>query len=213
MKTGSPERPLRIGLTGGFGTGKSTVAGMLAARGALIVDADRLARKALRRGSDGYRRAVRIFGRKILDRAGRIKRRALAEEVFDRPERLRRLNRIVHPPVIRAIAETLRRSRRPVVAVVPLLFEAGTEGMFDRVVAVVAAPETVIARTAWKRRMTTEEIARRQKAQLPLAEKARRADYVIDNGGTLSATRRQVEAVWGKLQITNHKYQTKYKSQ
>lgn len=200
MKTGSPERPLRIGLTGGFGTGKSTVAGMFAARGALIVDADRLARKALRRGSDGYRRAVRIFGRKILDRAGRIKRRALAEEVFDRPARLRRLNRIVHPPVIRSIAETLRRSRRPVVAVVPLLFEAGTEGMFDRVVAVVAAPETVIARTARKRRMTPEEIARRQKAQLPLAEKARRADDVIDNGGTLSATRRQVDAIWKDLQ-------------
>ena len=199
MKGPSAQRPWRIGLTGGFGTGKSTVAALFAARGAYVVDADRLSRRALRRGTAGYREAVRAFGRAILDRAGRIRRRALAAAVFGKPRRLRLLNRIVHPRVIRALERALERSRRPAVGVVPLLYEAGTEGLFDRVVVVVADPATVVRRTASARRMTPEEIARRQAAQLPLAEKARRADYVVENGGSLAATERQVERIWRDL--------------
>jgi dephospho-CoA kinase len=199
MKRPSPRRPLRIGLTGGFGTGKSTVAEMFAARGARIVDTDRLARPVLRRGSDGYRRTVKLFGRQILDGAGRIKRRGLAAEVFGKPDQLALLNRIVHPPVIRAMERAIARSRRPVVAVVPLLFEAGTERLFDRIVAVVAERETVIRRTAPRRRMTREEIERRQRSQMAIREKARRADYVIDNSGSLANTRRQVETIWRDL--------------
>lgn len=199
MKRARARRPIRLGLTGGFGTGKSTVAGMFAARGARIVDADRLARRVLRRGSDGYRKALREFGRGILDRAGRIRRRTLAAAVFGKPRKLARLNRIVHPPVIRAMVGAMERSRRPAVGVVPLLYEAGTERLFDRVAVVVAGPETVIRRTATRRRMTPEEIARRQAAQLPLGEKARRADYVVDNNGSLANTERQVERIWRDL--------------
>jgi len=200
MKNPPALRPLRLGLTGGFGMGKSTVADMFASRGARVVDTDRLARQVLRRGSDGYRRAVRRFGRGILDRAGRIKRRRLAAEVFGKPKRLALLNRIVHPPVIRALVGVMERSRRPVVAVVPLLYEAGTERFFDRVAVVVAGSEAVVARTASRRRMTPEEIARRQESQMPVVEKAKRADYVIDNSGSLANTRRQVGAIWRELQ-------------
>jgi dephospho-CoA kinase len=194
------EPDLRIGLTGGFGTGKSTVAGIFRELGAGIIDADELAREALQPGREEYRRAVGQFGEKILAPSGEIDRQALAAEVFADPGARERLNRIVHPFVIREMDERLADSPTPVtVAVIPLLFEAGLPDRFDYVMVVEAGGEAVRKRTAASRGMTEKEIERRRAAQLPLAEKVRRADFVIDNNGSLEETRRQVEEIWAQL--------------
>ena len=187
-------------MTGGFGTGKSTVAGIFQELGAYVVDADLLARARLRKGTGEYRQVVTSFGEKILNENGAINRRALADEVFGRPESLRRLNRIIHPGVIKEINEMLDRARETVrIAVIPLLFEAGLEDGFDYVVVVAADRDNVHRRLLAGRKMSPEEIDRRLEAQLPLAEKVRKADFVIDNNGPWSRTRQQVKMLWKTL--------------
>lgn len=194
------ERGVRIGLTGGFGTGKSTVAEIFRGLGAEIIDADELARDCLRPGRKEYREAVKRFGEEILAPAGEIDRKALAGKVFSDPRSLEDLNRIVHPGVIREIEKRMARSPRPVrVAVIPLLFEAGMRDGFDVVITVRADPEKVRERTASSRGMTAGEIELRRASQLPLEEKVRRADFVIDNNGSPAETRRQVEEIWAQL--------------
>ncbi len=190
-------KDLRIGLTGGFGTGKSTVAEIFRELGAEIIDADALAREALRPGREEYKQVIGQFGEKILTAAGEIDRKALAAEVFTDPHARDRLNRIVHPVVIRELEERMERSSRPVkVAVIPLLFETGLQDGFDYVAAVEAAGAAVRERTSASRGMSGEEIDRRRAAQLPLEEKVRRSDFIIDNNGPLEETRRQVEEIW-----------------
>ncbi|MDP8215542.1 MAG: dephospho-CoA kinase [Candidatus Euphemobacter frigidus] len=191
---------LRIGLTGGFGTGKSTVAGIFQELGAYVVDADLLARARLRKGTGEYRQVVASFGEKILNKDGAINRRALAAEVFGRPESLRRLNRIIHPGVIKEVKEGLDRAREMVrIAVIPLLFEVGLEDGFDYVVVVAADRDNVRRRLSAGRKMSPEEIDRRLEAQLLLTEKVRKANFVIDNNGPRSITRQQVEMLWKTL--------------
>ncbi len=194
------ERGVRVGLTGGFGTGKSTVAEIFRELGAEIIDADELARECLQPGRKECREVVEEFGEKILSPDGTIDRQVLAGVVFNDSAARDRLNRIVHPAVIREMNRRLASAPGPVtVAVIPLLFETGLEGGFDYVVAVSADPNTVRERTSSARGMTAEEIERRRASQLPLEEKARRSDFVIDNNGPLAETRRQVEEIWGIL--------------
>ncbi len=191
---------LKVGLTGGFGTGKTTVAEIFRELGAGIVDADELARDSLQPGRKEYRQVIEEFGDRFLSAGGRIDRKALAGEVFSDPRLLKKLNQIIHPGVVRKIEEWMARSPKAIrVAVIPLLFEAGLADAFDRIVTVIAGPEIVQERTSAARGMSQEEIARRRAAQLPLAEKSRRADFVIDNNGTLAETRRQVEEIWEEL--------------
>lgn len=191
---------LRIGLTGGFGTGKSTVAGIFRELGAYIIDADRLARERLRKGTEEYRQVLALFGDTIVDDKGRIDRKALADTVFGDSRILARLNRIVHPAVIRKIEEGLDGAREPVrIAVIPLLFETGLEGDFDYLIVVTADRETVNRRVREKRKMSEEEIERRRAAQFPLSEKAKRADFIIDNSGSIEQTREEVKKIWERL--------------
>lgn len=191
------EKGIRVGLTGGFGTGKSTVAEIFRELGAGIIDADELARRSLRPGRKEYQKVIEQFGDRVLAPSGEIDRKILAEEVFADPRLLKRLNRIIHPGVIREMEWRLDRSSRPVkVAVVPLLFEAELKDCFDYIVTVAAAGETVRERTAAARGMTAGEIESRRAAQMPLEEKVRMADFVIDNNGSLSETRRQAEEIW-----------------
>ena len=195
-------RPLLIGLTGGIGSGKSEVARMLAGLGAAVVDADAIAREVVEPGEPALARLVDAFGPGILAPDGRLDRRRLGRLVFGDQEARRRLESIVHP-AIRArtterIARLLQEGLHPaVVWDVPLLFEVGAEGMVDEVWVVTAPRATRLARL--KRRdpdLTPEELERRMAAQIPLEEKVARADVVIDNGGDLESTRRQVEAAW-----------------
>jgi len=190
---------LRIGLTGGLGTGKSTVAAFFRELGAKVIDADRLAHRCLRKDHSASRRVIREFGSGILDREGRIDRRRLAKEVFGHPKRLERLTRIVHPPVRREIRNWLRRGGGVRIAVVPLLFEAGIETWFDKVIVVKASKSTVFTRLRADREMSAEEIELRRLSQLPLREKIARADLTIDNNGSLESTREQASRIWSKL--------------
>lgn len=190
-----------VGLTGGVGTGKSTVAGMFQRLGARALDADRIVHRLMEPGTAVTRRIRSRFGPGVLTPAGRVRRRRLGQRVFASRRELEALNRIVHPAVRREIQAALRRIRRadPAAAVVldvPLLLESGPAYRTDAVV-VVSAPAGVVARrlkarSGWGRR----EMERRSAFQMPLSEKERRADFVVNNGGSRSATRRQVVEIW-----------------
>jgi dephospho-CoA kinase len=191
---------IRIGLTGGFGTGKSTVADIFREVGAYVVDADELARDCLSMGRKEYQEVVSVFGEEILDREGRIDRKALADEVFEDVDKLFRLNQIIHPGVIKEIEKRLESSRSPVrIAVIPLLFETGLDPNFDYLIVVTSGSEITIQRVASGRDMSKAEIDLRRKAQLPLREKEKKADFIIDNNGSIEETRDQVKLIWKKI--------------
>ncbi len=193
---------LLVGLTGGIGTGKSTVARMLARRGAVVVDADDLARRAVAPGTPGHARVVARFGRGILGPDGAIDRKRLADVVFSDPAARRDLEAIVHPEVARMFAEEAARHRgtdRIVVYVAPLLVEAGRADEFDVLVVVTAPEEAQVERLVRGRGMTEGEVRARIAAQLPQEEKAARADVVLDNGGSIEELERQVEELWRAL--------------
>lgn len=195
---------IRIGLTGGMGTGKATVARIFRRLGAFVIDADSLAREVIRPGRPVWREIVAAFGGGILKADGSVNRRGLAAIVFSDESRLRMLNSIVHPPVIRAMERKLARMRSegkyPAAVVnAPLLFEAGLEGAFDAIVVVTCPREEQIRRCVERDGFSEEEIESRLRMQIPLAEKVRRADYVIDNGGSREKTEEQVRQVWRRV--------------
>jgi len=191
---------LVIGLTGGIGSGKSTVAAMLADLGADIIDTDKVGHDVYRPGSPGFAQVVEAFGPDVVAADGTIDRRALAARVFSDPEALARLNAIVHPLIGFAVRDWLTRvqaepRKTPIVVEAPVLMEAGWR-FFDEVWVVLVAPETAIARVTTSRDITADEVRRRIDAQLSNAERRRRADRVIENDGTLDGLREQVRAAW-----------------
>ena len=191
-----------MGLTGGIGSGKSTVAAMLAERGAVVVDADRLAREAVAVGTDGYRAVVDRFGPDVLAGDGALDRRALAGVVFDDPRALADLNAIVHPPVRAAIAERvaeLTGTDAVVVLEIPLLVESGRSYGASQVIVVDCPEDVAVARLAEGRGMHAADARRRIAAQASREERLAAADVVIDNSGSLDDLRRQVDAVWARL--------------
>lgn len=190
-----------VGLTGGLGSGKSTVAGMLEERGAVILDADAFARLAVEAGTEGYRRVVTRFGDGIVGPDGELDRPKLAAIVFHDPAALGDLEAIVHPEVRRLIADGIAanlETDRVVVLVNPLLIEMGTHRDCDVVVVVSAAPETQVARSV-ARGMDEEDARARIAAQLPLDERARQADVLLDNEGSIDELRAQVDLLWPRL--------------
>jgi len=193
---------LLVGLTGGIGAGKSTVARLLGARGAAVIDADDLARRAVAPGTIGFERVVRSFGPEILSDDGDIDRRRLADIVFADDERRRELEAIVHPEVARLFAEAVEPRRDTtdvVVYAVPLLVEAGLAEAFDLVVAVVASADRRVARVSSERGMDEGEIRRRIATQASDEERARAADVLLDNDGDLDRLERQVDRLWRDL--------------
>lgn len=179
---------LLVGLTGGIASGKSTVARLLERRGAVVIDADVLARRAMDPGTVGHTAVIRRFGPEVVATDGRIDRAALAARVFVDPAARRDLEAIVHPEVARLFVESVepfRRSDRIVVYVVPLLLEAGLEDAFDVIVAVEAPEDVRTKRLVRERGMTEEEAHSRMAAQLSDEVRARAATYVLDNGGSL----------------------------
>ncbi len=194
--------PMRrvIGLTGGIGSGKSTVATMLGELGATVIDADRVGHDVYRPGSDGFRRVVEAFGDDVVATDGTIDRRVLGAKVFADPAALRRLNALVHPLIGLEIRDRLMRaqgeaSALPIVVEAAIMMEAGWT-FFDEVWVVVVAPETAIARVTASRGMTRDEVQRRIDAQMTSAERRARATRVIENDGTPAELRAQVEAAW-----------------
>jgi dephospho-CoA kinase len=189
-----------IGLTGGIATGKSTVARMFKRWGAVVIDADQLARDVVRPGKPAWRDIVQVFGKDVLGRNRTINRSALGAIVFHDRRKLRKLERIVHPRVARAQRRILRRitTRSPnavVVYEVPLLFESGAHRRVDKIVVVTADRETQIARLKRRNGLTRAEALRRIKNQMPLAGKVRRADVVLKGTGEKAAVRKEVRRV------------------
>lgn len=202
---------LKVGLTGGIASGKSSVGEMFVALGAHLVQADRIAHELMRPGEPVYNDVVRHFGRSILNPDGSLSRAKLAELAFgtgNAPSRIEELNRIVHPGVIRSQEEWMDQigvEDPEGVAVVEaaLILEAGTAKRFDRVVVVTCNDEVRIARFAARHKIDIElarkEVTRRMAAQLPESEKVKAAHYVIENSGSLEQTREQVRGVWEQL--------------
>lgn len=198
---------LRVGLTGGIACGKSTVARMFSELGAQVVDADVLVHELYRPGEEVYQELVRRFGREIVKADGEIDRAKLAAAAFD-GGRVEELNKIVHPAVIRRQEEWMRDivARDPnavVIVEAALILEAGAGKRFDKIVVVTCTPEQKVerlaSRTGLNHMEARAEVERRTKAQLSDEEKARRADYVIDNCGPIEAMRGQVQRVFAEL--------------
>jgi dephospho-CoA kinase len=193
---------LLVGLTGGIGTGKSTVARMLEKRGAVVFDADVLARQAVAPGTPGFDQVVERFGPNVLAPGGGLDREALASIVFSDPAARRDLEGIVHPEVRRMFAEgceDYRDSDRVVVFSAPLLVETGMHTAFDLLIVVSAPVATQIERLMRGRGMAERNVQARIAAQLPLEAKAEVADILVDNEGTLEDLERRVELVWRDL--------------
>ena len=198
-----------IGLTGGIGTGKSTVARLLAEAGAVVIDADAIVHELQAPGSPVLAEIAAAFGSDVLDASGALDRARLADRVFRDPAQRQRLNAIMHP---RVGAEMARRSASArsagvplIVMDIPLLFETrprdrdAARGGSDATVLVYAPRAVQIERTVARDGCTREEAERRVAAQMPIDEKRALADYVIDNGGSLADTKRQVRDLVAKL--------------
>lgn len=194
---------LLVGLTGNIASGKSTVARLLAERGATIIDADILARRAVEVGSPAYDAIVARWGTSVLAPDGALDRAALRTIVFQRPEELQALNGIVHPEVARLRAEEVeaarRRGDRVVVCDIPLLFEAGLSEAFDRIILVDAPHEVRLARLTQDRGLQRDEASAMIAAQMPAEAKRGRADFVIDNAGSREELAARVAEVWRAL--------------
>jgi dephospho-CoA kinase len=196
-----------IGLTGGIACGKSTVAAMLASRGAKIVDADKIAREVVEPGSPALEEIVARFGREMLLEDGSLNRKKLGERIFGDPGAKKALEAILHPRIRAIMRERMAEFERNdpnglVVADIPLLYESGLETWFREVMVVYIPRELQIARLTARDGLTPEQAEARLKAQMPIEEKKRRADIVIDNSGTLEETEKQVEAFWREKGLT-----------
>ncbi len=196
--TGGGRGTVLAAVTGGIGCGKSEVGRVLAAHGAAVLDADEVARTVTAPGGEAWAAVAEAFGRDVLRPDGTLRRKRLGERVFADPGELDRLNRIVHPPVIarcRAWGAQRRDEGRDAAVLVPLLFEAGLREGWSAVVCVSAAPETVRRRLR-ERGLDERQIAAREAAQWPLAEKERQSDYVIRNDGSMAELEAKTLAVW-----------------
>jgi dephospho-CoA kinase len=192
---------IRIGLTGGIGSGKSEVARLLSSYGALVIDADALAREAVAPGTPGLARVAEEFGREVLRPDGSLDRARLGSVVFADPERLAALNAIVHPYVGRRSAELMAQAPEDAVVVydVPLLVENHLESAYDVVVVVDASAGTQLARLVEQRGMTVSDARARMAAQATREQRRAVADVVIDNDGDLATLQGQVRRLWEDL--------------
>lgn len=197
-------RPLRVALTGGIATGKSYCLARFAQAGAPTMDADVLARQAVATGTAGFDAIRSRFGAAVLTPEGSLDREALGRLVFSDLASRRALEAIVHPTVFAAIQrwfEHLSRTGQHPVAIadIPLLYETGHDADFDVVVVASCPPEQQIDRLVVRSGLTRDDAARRLASQLPIEDKARRADFVIDTSGTFEETDAQVAQVWSEL--------------
>lgn len=205
--SGGNRKPVIIGVTGGFGTGKTTVAGIFKILGAKVLDADKLAHKALKKGTDSYQKIVSAFGRGILGGFNRIDRVKLACAVFQNRKALDKLCTIVHPIVVGEIAESIKKisssENAPAVVIdAPLLIEARLHTIVDYLVCVKTSRTTQVERVMKKTHLSANQIIRRIKNQMPLRKKIEMADYVINNEGSKNDTGKIVRKIWREISET-----------
>lgn len=192
-----------IGLTGGIASGKSVISSMLAERGAVVIDADRLGHQAYRAGTETFRRVVEAFGEDIVGADGEIDRTRLGPKVFGDPEARRRLENIVWPAIREMARARIEAERRRGAGVIVLeaavLIEAAWQDLVDEVWVAEVSSELAVERLAVRNGLTREQAEARLNAQLSNEERRRHADVVIENNGTLEDLRRAVEDAWAKL--------------
>lgn len=195
---------LKVGLTGGLASGKTFVGEALAGYGCLLIQADLLGHEVLAPGGEAYHQVVEEFGNGILGAEGAIDRQALAAQVFGSPDRLARLNSLVHPPVLareeRLLAEFARREPHGIAVLeAAILIETGTYKRLDRIILVVCEEECQVERAMRRQGANLADVKARLSRQMPLAEKRKFADFVIDTSGEKEDTLRQTHAVYDAL--------------
>ncbi len=184
-----------IGLTGTIGSGKSTVSAYLKEKGVFVIDADEASRDLTRKGQPGYEAIVREFGRSFLKEDCTLDRRALGRYVFTSPDRLARLEELLHPLIIGRMKDELARAEDTVVIDAPLLHKAGLDALCGEVWVVSASPDDRIARILARDRITEEEARARMDSQLPPGEMEERADVVLKNDGTIEDLHKKIDEV------------------
>lgn len=191
----------RIGLTGGIGSGKSTVAALLASQGAVVIDADQIAREIVEPGGPALSLVALEFGEGILHDDGTLNRGALAAAAFADPSGTERLNAIMHPLIREESQRRLDAASEDAVVVydMPLLFETGQQELVDTVVVVDVPEEVQVQRAVGQRGLEESDVRRRMAVQLPRGDRLAGADHVIDNSGDLEETQRQVADLWPRL--------------
>jgi len=196
---------LVVGLTGGICSGKSTVAAMFERLGAVVIDADRVAHELQAPWQPLFEAIVSAFGRQIVGDDGRIDRRRLGAIVFSDPKARARLEEILHPAIVEECERRIQQARASGAAVclldAALLIESGRHARFDIMVLVEASEAVQLERLMARMGLSQEEAMQRIRSQVPLEEKRRHAKFVIENGGSLKETERQVRAVWEQLRI------------
>ncbi len=193
-----------VGLTGGIASGKSTATDMFRDLGAYVVDADVWARRVVEPGSEALALIVSSFGEDVLQSDGSLNRACLGQIIFHDEAARRQLNEIVHPRVRRGMKDETKEYLKdnpgePVIWDVPLLFEGETLQLVDRTIVVYVDEATQLHRLMARNGFGEAEALTRIRAQIPLAEKRKRADYVVDNGGPLNDTREQVKRIWQEI--------------
>jgi dephospho-CoA kinase len=191
---------LVLGLTGGIGTGKSEVTRALAGLGASVIDADRVGHEAYRPHQGIWQEVVQAFGEEILQPDGEVDRKALGAIVFSQPDARAKLNGIMHPWMAKEIERRIDQMRQDGVEVVvleaALLIEAGWQGLVDELWVTTADEEEAVTRVSLRSGLSEEQVRGRMATQMPVAEKIRQADVVIDNSGNLEGLQRRVAQEW-----------------
>lgn len=198
------EKHLVLGVTGGIASGKTTVSAILAELGAALIDFDVLARRVVEPGKPALKSIGDYFGQEVLQADGTLDRKTLSEIVFKDPEKRKKLENFTHAAIfeeyLNQVKTIVAHNPGAVIQVaVPLLFELNLQAMFDKVLVVYVSPDQQVERLAARDGISRDAAANIIKSQLPIDEKVEPADYVIDNGGALEKTRRQVEELWAKL--------------
>jgi dephospho-CoA kinase len=189
-----------VGLTGGIGTGKSTVAKIFESLGALVIDSDKIAKEYLSIGRTGYTEVIKRYGQGILNRHNDIDRYELARTIFKDDEEKKWLEQLIHPYVFKEIRSVIERykDRKGVIIIdVPLLYETGAENWLKPVIVVACNQDIQIKRIHHRNEeLTYKDIADRIHAQMPIEDKLKRADFVIDNSGDFAETALAVNKIW-----------------
>ena len=189
-----------IGITGSFGSGKTTVAKMFAGFGAYVIDADSIYHSLIKPGKICYKKIIRNFGKEILKKDNRIDRVKLGDIVFKQKSKLMLLNRLTHPEVIKEIRKIVRSEKRKVVIIeAPLLIESGFYKDLDRIILVVNKKNQQIKRASEAKGLNRKDVSGRIRMQMPLKKKLAFADFIIDNSGSKKGTLSQARKVWEQI--------------
>lgn len=199
---------LRVGLTGGLASGKSFVGRTLADLGCLLIQADQLGHRVIDPGGEAHQQVIAEFGRGILREDGTVDRKKLGSDVFGKPERLEKLSALVHPAVRARIAAEIdtfavREPHGVAIVEAAILIETGSYRDYARLIVALCPEEQQVERAMARDHLTREEVLERMSRQMPLAEKVKYADYVVDTSGAKERTLEQTRAVYDSLRSLN----------